>query len=242
MVNLAVLKQDFLINRKGIALAYVLQTISLALAAGIRYMRLIAISDVFWDTIPVILIPMLVCIGLTYSLVKKRVDDKTMDFLLATDLSPKELIRTKAMFLLFHLFLLMVFSMALGLVAKVYDLTGVWTRDTFIVLYIGGFCLQIFMAGYCFLISCAGLKKRESFYFGAAAAVLVLEYLLYLVYYLHPDLSALQYVTVFSLFRQSRFATGEMLCLATSLLLTAVGIALFVLAGRLFFSYSKNDK
>ena len=242
MVNLAVWKQDFLINRKRIALAYVLQTISLALAAGIRHMRLIEISDVFWDTIPVILIPMLVCIGLAYSLVKKRVDDKTMDFLLATEISSKTLICTKAVFLLFHLFLLMVFSMALGLVGKVYDLTGEWTRDTFIVLYIGGFCLQIFMAGYCFLISCAGLKKKESFYFGAGAGVLVLEYLLYLVYYLYPDLSALQYVTVFSLFQQSRFAKGEMLCLATSLLFTVVGVALFVLAGRLFFQYSKNDK
>ena len=71
MFNFAVLKQDFLISRKTLAVSGIAQLFSLFLATLIRNMRLIDISDIFWDTLPVVIIPMAMQIALAYELVNK---------------------------------------------------------------------------------------------------------------------------------------------------------------------------
>ncbi|MDO5539712.1 MAG: hypothetical protein Q4F83_06520 [Eubacteriales bacterium] len=238
MVNGAILKQDFFINRRTLVMIYVLQFVSLLLAAGIRNMRLIEISDIFWDTIPVVIIPMILMIILAYTTVKRRADDKTMDFLLATSVSPSRIIGTKAVFLLMNSFFLMAISMVFGIMAKVYDVTGTWTQDTYILLNLGGFCLQVFAGGYCFFISCVSIYRKETFYWKAAGSVLVLEYLIYLASVLYPKLRILQYVSIFSLFQQEKYCAGSMINLLTSLLLVLAGTALYAGGGHSFCTRS----
>lgn len=240
MVNGAILKQDFIINRKTLLTFYTLQFASLLAAAGIRSMRLIEISDIFWDTIPVVILPMLLTILLAYSAVKKRVDDRTMDFVLSAQVSPSAVISTKAVFLLINSFLLMAMSMVIGMLARVYDLTGIWTQDTYVLLNLGGFCLQVFIGGYCFFISCAGAYRKAVYYWSAAMGVLMVEYLVYLVWFFWPKLWVLEYASVFSLFQQSKYSGGSMMNLLASLLLAVAGTALYAAGAHIFCSRSLN--
>lgn len=238
MSNWAVLKQDYLINRRKIGMIWLLQFGSLLLAAVVRNMRLVQISDIFWDTIPVVIIPALLMITLAYATVKRNWDDKTMDFLLASQHSPSGIIGAKIVFLLMNSFFLMAASMGFGTVTKVYDLMGTWTQDTYILLNLGGFCLQVFVGGFCFLIACAGLHRKESFYFKVTGIFLGLEYLIYLVSTLYSWLSPLGYASVFSLFRQQKYCDGSMICLLTSLILLVAGTAFFVGGRHIFCSRS----
>lgn len=238
MNNWAVLKQDYLINRRTIGMIWLLQFISLLLAVIIRNMRLVQISDIFWDTIPVVIIPALLMIALAYTIVKRNWDDKTMDFLLASQHSPSEIIGAKIVFLLMNSFFLMAVSMGFGAVTKVYDLMGTWTQDTYILLNLGGFCLQVFVGGFCFFIACVGLGRKKAFYFKTAGIFLGLEYVIYLVSTLYPQLSLLGYASLFSLFRQQKYCEGSMICLLTSLILVVAGTAFFVGGRHVFCSRS----
>ena len=131
----------------------------------------------FWDTLPVVVIPMLMSMVLAMETVRRRDADKSMTFLLATGISPSQIIMTKAVFVGLSAFVLLAFSMLLGSVLHVYDLTGMWNQNTYIVLNLGAMCLQLFIAGWCFfLFPCAGSRPSMPFllraWHRAAAAVL----------------------------------------------------------------------
>lgn len=227
MLNIPILKQDFMINRKTILVFYCMQTGSLLIAAVIRNMRLMQISDVFWDTLPIVVIPMLMEMILAYEVVRKREADKTMTFILSTGISPAQIITTKAVFLVLNTFLMLTVSAFLGSVLHVYDLTGVWTWNTYIVLNLGGMCLQLFLAGWCFFISCTGKGDARIWYWSLGAGLPILFYVMYLLYYLVPELSILQYVTVFSLFRQEMFAVPGIGTFIAPLILALAGVFFF---------------
>lgn len=235
MLNIAILKQDFLINKKTIMGCALAQFISLFLAVMIRNMRLIDISDIFWDTLPTVIIPMIMQMILAYEVVKKREADKTMAFILSTRIRPSEVIVTKAIFMIVSTFLLLVCSMAFGCLTHVYDLTGVWDGNRYIVLNLGAMCLQLFVGGWCFLVSCVERETKPLFYWKAGVGVVTLFYAVYLLYYTYPQrLFFLQYLTFFSLFRQELFAAGSLLTLPASVFLALLGLAFFV-GGRILF-------
>lgn len=235
MLSIPILKQDFLINKKAILVCYACQFFSLLLATVIRAMRLMQISDIFWDTIPVVIVPMAMQIVLAHEVVRKCEADKTMDFLLSASVSPAQVITTKAGFLVINMFFLLALSLLYGCVTHVYDLTGVWNGNTYIVLNLGGMCLHLFTGGWCFLVSCMGKTEKPLFYWMAGAGPLVLFYIVYLTYYLGPpQLFFLQYITVFSLFRQAMFANASLAVLPFCVLLAALGVACFWGGRRLF--------
>lgn len=231
MTNRAILKLDFLINRRSIQKIWLLQLISLLTAAIIRGMGLTQVSDMFWDTIPVVILPTVLMFWLAYTVVKRSEDDKTMAFLMATQNSPGMIIGTKAMFLLINSFFLMAASMGFGLVTRVYDLMGTWTQDTYVLLNLGSFCLQVFVGGFCFFVSCASIYRKKFFYFKVAGLFLGVEYLIYLVWFLNPELAVFEYLSVFSLFQQQMYCSGSMVNLLTSLILVVAGTGLY-LGGR----------
>lgn len=227
MLSIPILKQDFLINRKPILICYFFQFFSLLLATLIRGMHLIEISDIFWDTIPVVIVPMAMQIILAHEVICRCEADKTMDFLLSTSVSPSQVLTTKAVFMVLNMFFLFALSMLYGCAVHVYDLTGVWNGNTYIILNLGGMCLQLFVGGWCFLISCVSNSKKPFFYWLAGAGVMILLYGIYLLYYLVPPLFFLQYVTIFSLFRQSLFAGASLAALPASVILAVLGIACY---------------
>lgn len=234
MISLPILRQDFKINTKPILVTYAVQFVCLLLAAGIRSMRLIEISDIFWDTLPVLVIPIGMIMVLAYQLIDRCEEEKTMDFILATSITPQSVVLTKSLFLILTVLALDIFSVLLGCAGNVYDLTGVWGRNAYLQLNAGGFCMQLFWCGYCMMISAAGKRNTPAFYWKAGAAVPVLFYAVYLLYYLIPELFFLKYVTVFSLFQQHRFAAPGVMNTVRSLILLAGGGVCFGMAGHIF--------
>lgn len=234
MISLPILKQDFKRNFRPILIVYIIQMFCLLLAAGIRSMRLIEISDIFWDTLPVLVIPIGMIIVLAYNLIDRCEEEKTMDFILATTITPGSVLLTKSLFLILTVFALDLFSVALGCAGSIYDLTGVWERSSYLRLNVGGFCMQTFWCGYCMMISALRKRNTPSVYWRAGAAVPVVFYVVYLLFYLIPELSFLEYVTVFSLFQQHTFAEPGVMNTVKSLILLAAGIVCFAAAGRIF--------
>lgn len=234
MISFPVLKQDFKINARLLLIIYGMQFFCLLLAAGIRNMRLIEISDIFWDTIPVVVIPLCMVVVLSYNLVSRCEEEKTMDFILATEITPKKVIWTKSIFLVLNVLLLTVFSVGIGCAGKIYDLTGIWEQNTYLWLNAGGFCLQIFWCGYCMLISCVKKRGTKYVYWKAGALIPLVFYVIYLLYYLIPELYFLEYVTIFSLFQQQDFVQFNIMNLLISLLFLAGGGLLFGVAGQVF--------
>lgn len=234
MISLPILKQDFKRNTKPILIAYILQLCSLLLAAGIRSMRLIEISDIFWDTLPVLVIPIGMISVLAYNLMDRCMEEKTMDFILATTITPKAVLVTKSLFLVLTVLVLDLFSVALGCAGRIYDLTGIWKSSSYLRLNAGGFCMQMFWCGYCILISAMRKKNAPSAYWKAGAVVPAVFYGVYLLFYLIPKLSFLKYVTVFSLFQQHTFASSNVMNAVRSLILLAAGGICFAVAGRVF--------
>lgn len=234
MISLPILKQDIKRNAKPILIAYILQLCSLLLAAGIRSMRLIEISDVFWDTLPVLVIPIGMIIVLAYNLIDRCEEEKTMDFILATTITPKTVLLTKSLFLVLTVLMLELFSVAVGCAGRIYDLTGIWKSSSYLRLNAGGFCMQMFWCGYCMLISALRKRNTPSVYWKAGAVVPIVFYGIYLLFYLIPELFFLKYVTVFSLFQQHTFAVPNMMNAVKSLILMAAGGICFAAAGSVF--------
>lgn len=232
MLNIPLLKLDFKINRRWILGIYVIQLFSLLLAVGICEMNLIEISDIFWDTLPVIIIPLGMQMLLAYEIVQKRVEDGTMDFVLSTQISQEKMLTTQILFMILNTVLLLLFSIILGCVSRVYRLSGVWSQETYLLLNMGGLCLQIFWGGFCFMISCSA--KNRSLYLKLAAGVPILQYLLYLGYYLVPQLFFMKYLTVFTLFQHTMFANKSVLLWIASVIYLVLGM-IFFFAGRYLF-------
>ena len=96
MFSNPIIRQDLKINKFRILVLFLLQMCSMLLAIGICEMNLIEISDIFWDTIPVILIPMLLEMILAYETITKCKEDGTMDLILATGIKPDKILRSQS--------------------------------------------------------------------------------------------------------------------------------------------------
>ena len=239
MPSIPILKQDFKINGKYLLIVFSGQLFSLLLAVGICEMKLIQISDIFWDTIPVVLFPLVLQMILAWSLIVRSRQEGTMDFVLATQISPEKIMASKILFLTGTSAVLMGSSVLLGCVGNVYSLTGVWSRETYLLLNLGGFCLQIFWGGFCFLV--AVLAKKTSFYLKLAVGIPVLQYLLYLGYFLVPELFFLKYVTVFTLFDHTLFSGKSLFLWLVSVLYLVFGIVFFCVGRHRFLKREYSE-
>lgn len=230
MFNIPIIRQDLKINRSRLVLFFVLQMVSMLLAIGICEMKLIEISDIFWDTIPVIILPMFLEMLLAYEAFAKCMEDGTMDLLLSTGIRPEKILRSKAAFVTGSGCILILLSVALGCVTKVYRLTGDWNRNSYLMLNAGALCLQIFTGGFSCWMACR--CRSVANYIRTAVAVPVIMYGVYVTYYWMEQLFFLQYITIFSLYRQQWYAKESVMAL--------IGCAVFLAGGVLFFFLGKQ--
>lgn len=231
MFNIPILKQDFKINDKRLLVMFSLELVSILLAVGICEMNLVEISDIFWDTIPIILIPMFLEMMLAYQLITRRAEDGTMEFLLATDIGPGAIMGTKAVMITATGFLMIIFVTVVGAFTKVYRLAGIWDQASFIMLNVGALCLQFFISGFCFFAACRSRSLLS--YIRLAVVLPVLMYVIYVAYYLVEQLFFLQYITLFSLFRQVWYAKGYFMAY--------LGMGIFLLGGAAFFYLGRKS-
>lgn len=232
MLSLPVLRQDLMINKKRILVMFALQLISMLLAIGICEMKLIEISDVFWDTIPVIVIPMVTEMLLAYEVLTKRTEDGTTEILLAAGVRRDVLYRTKLAFVTGTGLFFLLFCTVMGCLTRAYSLTGEWTQRSYILLNVGAGCLQFLISAFC--CWCAGRAKEWKLYARLGALIPAVMYLIYLLFYWYDALFFLQYVTVFSLYRQSWFCREDMMAYIGSGCLLVLGL-LFTLVGKRAF-------
>lgn len=217
---------------------FAIQLICILLAVGICKMNLIQISDIFWDTIPIIILPMILEMILAYQVFTKRVEDGTMDFILATDVSPEKILFTKAAFVFGSGLLMILLVLVIGSITKVYRLPGYWHQGSFVMLNVGAICLQFFLSGFCVFIAC---RSRSLFsYAKLACTIPVLMYVIYLGYYLVDNLFFLQYLTIFSLFRQAWYVKGFFVLYIGMGIYIAGGILFFYLGRKAFYSRVMN--
>lgn len=233
MFNIPIIKQDFRINRSRILILFILQMVSMLLAIGICEMNLIEISDIFWDTIPVLILPMLLEMILAYETVTKCREDGTMDLILATGIKPEKILRSKAVTILGAGVGLIMISMLLGCLTKVYRLTGEWTQNSYLLLNLGAVCLQVFVTGFCFWMACS--CKNIKSYIRTAVLIPLGMYAIYLVYYWVEQLFFLQYITVFSLYRQEWYAKGSVMAVIGSGVFLVMGVLFLFLGKRAFY-------
>lgn len=240
MLSIPVIKMDLRINIRRIAVFFGLQLASMLIAIGICTMKLIEISDIFWDTIPVIIIPMLMQMVLAYELVLHCRENGTIKFLMASPKSRACIFQTKAGFLIGTNLALFAGTTLLGVITKVYRLTGMWSCQEYICLNIGGFCLQIFLMGFCFWMSCQ--KDSLGSYLSFSVGIPVLFYGIYLIYYLVEKCWFLQYITIFSLFRQHWYQKGNILWMIGCAVYLLLGALFFALARRAFIRQTSDDR
>lgn len=233
MLNLPIIKQDFKINRGRLLILFILQMASMLMAIGICEMNLIEISDIFWDTLPVIIIPMLLEMLLAYEVMTKCKEQGTMDLILATGIKPEKILFTKAVFVLASGIVMIAFATILGCFTRVYRLTGEWKQSSYLCLNAGALCLQVFLGGFSYWMACR--SKNLRMYFRTAVLIPVIMYAVYVVYYWIGQLFFLQYITVFSLFRQEWFAKNSIMAWIGSGILLVAGLFCFFLGNRAFY-------
>ncbi len=236
MLNLPIIRQDFKINRGRLLVMFVVQMVSMLMAIGICEMKLIEISDIFWDTIPVMIVPMLLEMLLAYETITRCTEEGTMDLILATGIKPQKILLSKIFFIMASGVVLLGAATLLGCLTRVYRLTGEWNQNSYLCLNAGAVCLQIFLGGFsCWMACRSGSLKR---YVLTGVLIPILLYVIYVGYYRIPQLFFLQYISVFSLFRQSWFAKGSVMAWIGSGILLIVGILCFLLGNRAFYNHN----
>lgn len=232
MFSIPILKQDFRINIRRLGIIFGAQFISLLIAMGICEMGLIEVSDIFWDTIPVVIIPWILQMVLAYEVVFKRKTDGTFTFLLASRITPAKLIDSKMFFIIFSTLILIGASTLFGCVFGIYRLTGVWSQASYLFLNLGGFCLQIFIGGFCFLM--AVVAKKSSLYLKLGVGLPILQYALFLGYFLKSEFFFLKFVTVFTLFDHTLFSKQSALMWVTMIIYLLCGSFFYALGRHLY--------
>lgn len=234
MFSMALIKQDFKINHSRIMTLFVMQMVSMLMAIGICEMKLIEISDIFWDTIPVIIIPMAAQMLLAYETITKCQENKVMELILSTGLKEERIMGSKMVLILGTGIFLIISSAVLGVCTGVYRLTGEWKRDSYILLNVGACCLQIFLGGFLYWMACRSRSLKQ--YLKTAVLFPVCMYVIYLIYYWVQPLFFLKFVTVFSLYRQQWYAKESVMALIGSGVLLVAGIIFLFLGNRAFYN------
>ena len=239
MFSIPIIRQDLRINYKRILMLFSMEIVSMLLAIGICAMKLMEVSDIFWDTIPVIVIPMFIMMSLSYEAVCRRKEDGTMDFILATGMKPVKVLRTKFLFVLGVGVICLLTSMLLGCLTKVYSLTGQWSQKSYCMLILGAVVLQFMIGNYCFYIACRA--KNFLSYVKFAVLIPIAMYIIYVVWYWSPDLFFLQFLSVFSLYRQQWYADGSWIAAAGCGIFFVLGVLFRFLGEKAFFEMNPAE-
>lgn len=234
MFSNPIIRQDLKINKSRILILFLLQMTSMLLAIGICEMNLIEISDIFWDTIPVIVIPMLAEMVLAYETITRCREEGTMDLILSTGLKTDRILRSKIAVIYGTGIVMILVSAVLGCLTRVYRLTGEWNQKEYILLNLGACCLQVLLAGFSYWM--AARSRNLKSYIRTAVLIPMILYAIYLAYYWVDQLFFLRYVTIFSLYCQEWFAKESVLALVGSGVLLLAGLICFFLGNRAFWN------
>lgn len=176
--------------------------------------------------------PMVFLILLSLRLVVKYVDRGAMSYLLSGGSSRSCLIWTQMTVMLTNLLALDGYCILLGIVCSAWMFPGKLDVRAYLSLNLGLFCLHIFLAGYCFMISCMCNESRKAALAGAGIPVLFL--LLQMLSNMEGAAEWLRYLTLFSLFQQEKLIETEMTGYLLAIGLFVIGAVCFWVGKRSF--------
>ena len=176
--------------------------------------------------------PMVFLILLSLRLVVKYVDQGAMSYLLSGGNSRSCLIRTQMSVLLTNLLVMDGYCVLLGIICSAWMFPGKLDIRAYLSLNLGLFGLHIFLAGYCFMISCMCNESRKAALVGAELPVLFL--LLQMLSNMEGAAEWLRYLTLFSLFQQEKLIETEARGYLLAAVLFVIGIVCFWIGKRSF--------
>ena len=179
-----------------------------------------------------LIFPMLFCILRGNGLIAKYVDDGSMVSLMAAPVKRRSVALTQAVVLVSGLLLLVAYTTLLEVICVAVSFPEELDVAGLLALNGGLCCLQLFIGGICFLISCAAPDARTSLGFGAGIPALM--YVLHMLANLGGAAAKAKYFTVFTLFDPSGLLAGSGAALAGTLALLAGAIGLYALSVAIF--------
>lgn len=183
-----------------------------------------------------IVIPFIFSIIMCYKLVAQYVDKGSMAYLLNTHYSRSKIIFTQIMILIMAVTILIVYAVVLICVCSHIMFKGELDIEKFLILNVGLWVLQIFLASFCFLFACLFNEIRYSIGLGAGLGLLFI--LIQMLSQVNEDIEFLKYATPLTLFQPEniiQYETASFICIVV---LAVLSFFCFLLA---HFGFLKRD-
>lgn len=181
---------------------------------------------------PMLALPTVFTILLSVQLVARHVSRGTMSYLLASPNSRKCITTTQRNVLILDLFLMLAICCGVTIILCEYFYPNELAIRHLLLLTACIFALQLAFAGMCFFFSC---KCHSSGYaLTLNAALCILFYTIRLLANLGGPLAFLRYATPYTLLDPAGILQSDLHACLRPLILVAIAIVLFALAGRSF--------
>jgi ABC-2 type transport system permease protein len=180
--------------------------------------------------------PMVFSILCANRLIASHVDRGSMTYLLASPVKRSTVAFTQMKVLATGVFVLIVFATILGIINCAITFPGELDVSRFILLNVGVLCLQLFIAGICFLCSCTFNDSKYAVGFGAG--IPALGFVLQMMADAGDKLKAVRFFTFFTLFDPNGVVAGETIALWNIVILFIGAILLFTAA---IFIFTQKD-
>ncbi|MGI6745511.1 MAG: ABC transporter permease subunit [Acutalibacteraceae bacterium] len=180
--------------------------------------------------------PMVFLIIRANALIAKYVDRGSMVNLLAAPVKRRSIAFTQMKVLASCIFLLLAYITVLQIIVAQVRFQGELNIEKLILINIGLFCLQFFIASICFFASCLFSDTKHSIALGAGLPVFM--YVVQMIANMGGELEKAKYFTFFTLFNPDALIAGDTNAVTGIVLLFFGGLAMFAAAITVF---SKKD-
>ncbi len=180
--------------------------------------------------------PMVFSILTANRLVARQIDRGAMAYILASPISRKRIAYTQGNVLFTGVFMMILFSALVGIIAAEIFFPGELEISKFLMLNLGVLALQLFIGGICFLCSCIFNDTKFSVSFGAG--IPSLAFIIQMISNVGDKLENAKYATFFTLFNTEGILAGEASAYWGIAILLAGGIILYSAS---IIVFSKKD-
>ncbi|HHT97082.1 MAG TPA: ABC transporter permease subunit [Clostridiales bacterium] len=171
--------------------------------------------------------PMIFTIIVANRLIARHVDRGSMTYLLAAPVNRKTVAFTQMKVLATGIFLLVLYTMLIGIIASELSFPAELEIGKFVLLNIGVLSLHFFIGGISFLSSCIFNDTKKSVAFGAG--IPALAYIIQMLANAGEKAENLKYITFFTLFNANELIAGKTTAIYQIVILFLAAIVLFVL-------------
>ncbi len=179
-----------------------------------------------------LIFPMVYCILRGNGLISKYTDDGAMAVLVAAPVKRRTVVCTQLASLVSGLFILLLYSTGLEIVVANYKFPGELVVADLLKLNVALFCLQLFIAGICFLSSCVFSETKYSIAFGAGIPAFM--YVIQMLGNVGEKTEVAKYFTFFTLFDANGIVANEAGAFAGAIVLIIGAVIMYTMGSVIF--------